>query len=80
MNITRRGAAEGGVGGCVGGFFAVGAEGIGVVGLAGDFVDGIRAEGVRGGGRARREGLGGEFGGGIVAYLKTGFVLRRRQY
>ena len=80
MDITGRGAPEGGVGGCVGGLFAVGAERIGVVGLPGNFVDGVRAEGVGGGGRARREGLGREFGGGVVAYLKTGFVLRRRQY
>lgn len=75
MHICTCGSAERVCGAGLGGFFAVGALGEVVGGLAGDFGGGVGGEGVGGGGAAGGKGLGGEGGGGVVAYLDAGFVL-----
>lgn len=78
MHVLARRPAERvrGVGFC--GLFAVGALAGLVVGLAGDLGAGVGREGVGGGGGAGGKGLGVEFGGGVVADLDAGFVLRER--
>lgn len=43
--------------------------------MGGGFGNGVRGEGVGGGGAACGEGLGAEGGGGVVAELDAGFVL-----
>lgn len=49
-----------------------------VVGLAGRLGDGVGGEGAVGRGAAGGEGLGVEFGGGVVADEDAGFVLGGR--
>lgn len=51
----------------MGGLFAVRAEDVVVVGLAGDFAGGVGGEGAVCGGGAGGEGFCGEFRGGVVA-------------
>ena len=65
MHVRGRTAAERVRGGGVGAFFAVRAQHVLVVGLAGDFGDGIGLEGPVRWGAAGREGFGGE-GGSVV--------------
>ena len=67
VDVCRGGAADCALRGRFDAFFAVAAEHVSVVGLAGSFVDGVRLECVGGGGGAGWEGFGAEFGDGVVA-------------
>lgn len=73
--IARGGAAESVGGGGLGRFFAVGALGEVVVGLAGNFGGAIGGEGAILGRGARGKGFGVEFRDGVIAYENTGLVL-----
>ena len=53
----------------------MGAERVVIVGLARGFVDRVGSEGIGFRGGARREGLGGEFGGGVVADVDARLML-----
>lgn len=77
MHVRGSGATEGGLGGGDGAFFAVGAVGEVVVGLAGDFADGVGSEGAVFRSGAGGKGFGVEFGEGVVADFDAGFMLGR---
>ena len=67
MDVCRGSAADCALRSGFDAFFAVTTVHVGVVGLAGSFVDGVRFKCVGGGGGAGWEGFGAELGDSVVA-------------